>query len=291
MNFKKNPYRPQLEALWGKLSNVNGVLFLIVNQIENYEKQQESLWKKKDIKVPRFMGAVLSITDLTGPTHEGWPYNYPIGGLLVKGHEFAKMKEEIIRRISCFSVAQGYEAFETFLKDTTARYLHRNQGIADVNDVQDFEKQCCRSNKSDVKYWTAFVRFARKTYGGKDNDKLFGFLRKVTPELEVAENKNNRDMDLTKWYKAASVARHAITHSRLEIPEDSWRYLDKNDKIYFPCKNVGHRHFLALERKNAENCLSMFAEYGFLIFKCLSKQDSYKWNIVKGMRTETDLVI
>ena len=50
MTPQKNLYRPTLKALWGKLVDINGMLFLIANQIENYEKQQERLWKKKGIK-------------------------------------------------------------------------------------------------------------------------------------------------------------------------------------------------------------------------------------------------
>jgi len=285
MRVKRNPYLTPLKALWGKLANTNGVLFLIVEQIENYEKQQERLWKERNIKVPRFMGAALTITDLTGPTDNGWRYHYPVGGLSVKGHEFAKMKDEVIRRVSCFSVAQGYEAFETFLKDTVARYLHTHQNEACPKKIQKFENKWKMKDKSKIEYWMEFVR---KTYRGQGNEKLFEFLRDVVQELKVGEHDNTRCMDLTKWYKAASVARHAITHSRLEVKEGSWKYLDKNDQRYFPCKSEGRRHFLALRRKHAENCLEMFAEYGFLIFKCLSKNEGCKWNIVRGMGTERE---
>ena len=287
MGTKRNPYRPPLKALWGKLAHTNGVLFLIVQQIENYEKQQQRLWKEKDVKIPRFLGARLVITDLTGPTDSGWLFFHPINGFSVKGHEFARMKEEAIRRLSCFSVAQGYEAFETFLKDTVASYLHIHQSVAEAKDIRKFEKQCNRSDSSKVKYWMEFVRFARATYAGQENKKLFKFLRDVVPDLEVAEHNNTRGMDLTKWYKAASMARHAITHSRLEIKSGSWKYFDEKDRKYFPCKSEGERHFLAVRRKHAENCLNMFAEYGFLIFKCLSKKEGYQWDIVKGMRTKT----
>lgn len=287
MKHKRNTYRVQLKALWGKLNHINGILFLIVNQIGNYEKQQQSLWKQKNIKVPRFIGATLSMTDLTGPTDKGWLYHYPTGGFSVKGHEFTKMKEEVIRRVSCFSVAQGYEAFETFLQDTVARYLHVHQSVAKPKDIRKFEEQYNKGDRSKVKYWMELVRFARGTYGGMDNKKLFEFLRDFVPELKVGEHDNTKGMDLTKWYKAASVARHAITHSRLEVKECSWKYLDKNDQRYFPCKSEGGRHFLSIGRKHAENCLRMFAEYGFLIFKCLSKNEGYKWNIVRGMGMKT----
>lgn len=285
MVHKKNQYRTPLRALWGKLNHINGILFLIVNQIENFEKQQQRLWKKKNIKIPRFIGASLSMTDLTGPTDNGWPYHYPTGGFSVKGHEFAKMNEEVIRRISCYSVAQGYEAFETFLKDTVARYLHTHQSEVCPKKIQKFENKWKMKDKSQIEYWMEYVR---RTYRGQGNEKLFEFLRDVVPELKVGEHDNTKGMDLTKWYKAASVARHAITHSRLEVKEGSWKYLDKNDQRYFPCKSEGGRHFLALRRKHAENCLSIFADYGFLIFKCLSQKEGYKWNILRGIDTKRD---
>jgi hypothetical protein len=283
MAIKRNPYRTALKALWGKLNHINGILFLIVNQIERYEEQQQRLWKQKNIKFPRFAGYSLPMTDLTGPTDSGWLYHYPTGVFSVKGHEFAKMKEDVIRRISCYSVAQGYEAFETFLKDTVAGYLCVHPSKAKCRDVREFEERCGKTDRSKVTYWMELVRFAKGTYGGQDNRKLFRFLQDVVPVLKVAEKDNTRRMDLTKWYKAASVARHAITHSRLEIAEGSWNCLHKSDKTYFPCMTEGRRRFLVLKGKHAENCLRLFAEYGFLIFKCLSQSEGYEWNIVKGM--------
>jgi hypothetical protein len=286
MTPQRNLYRPTLKALWGKLVHINGMLFLIVNQIENYEKQQECLWKEKGIKFPRFMGAALPVTDLTGPTDNGWLYHYPAGGFSVKGHQFGKMKDEVTRRFSCFSVAQGYETFETFLKDTVARYLYLHPSAAKDKDIEKFEQEYKNMDRSNVKHWMELVRSTRVTYGGHANEKLFNFLRKNVPKLENAEHVNNRGMDLIKWYKAASVARHAITHSRLEIPHKAWKYLDKKDKTFFPCKNQGERHFLTIKRKHAEECLSMFAEYGFLIFKCLSEKEGYTSNIPRGMDME-----
>lgn len=287
MTTQKNLYRPTLKALWGKLVDINGMLFLIANQIENYEKQQEHLWKTKNIKFQRFMGASLTVSDLTGPTDNGWLYHYPAGGFSVKGHEFDIMKDEVIRRFSCFSVAQSYETFETFLKDTVARYLYLHPSAAIDKDIKKFEQKHKEMDSSNVKYWIELVRFARGTYGGQTNEKLFEFLRNAVPRLKKAEHNNNRGTDLIKWYKAASVARHAITHSRLEIPHKDWKYLDKKDKTFFPCKNQGEKHFLTITKTHAKNCLTMFAEYGFLIFKCLSEKEGYRWNIVRGMGVET----
>lgn len=285
MNRRKNPYRRPLNALWGKLANTNGTLFLATNTIENYETYAARTFKTKYPDIKRFAGAALSMTDLTGPTDKGWPYHYPVGGMWVEGHEFEQAKDGIIRRFSHFSFAQGHEAFETFLLDTMATYLRMHQSSAEPKDIHDFEKKGGPMDKSQTRYWEAFVRSTR-TYRGSNNEKLFKKLRLAAPELAAGEHKNTRKIDLTKWYQAASIARHAITHSRGEIEADPLNSLDKRGSLYFPCRTMGGKHVLCMDRRCAERCLEMFASYGFLVFKSLSKADGYPWVIIRDMKTD-----
>ena len=280
MSTVSNTLQEPLMDLWGRFNFLNGILLLLENQLNNFRKLFENglASKKRDLSHV-FVGVSLVVSDITGPTDNGWRLCYPAGGFHTQGQDYFRMADVIVRRESAWAVAQGYEAFETFLKNIAARYLHAHQNKAKREKLNKFEINGNSEGRvrSDIKYWQMFVRW--KYRGGKNNKELFKLLRGLAPGLADAETTNDRGMDLPKWYEAASVVRHAVTHCHLIVRPDQLHWIE-GGASYFPFQIENEAIILNLERKNAEKCLTTFAEYAFQVFKFLSKAGKYDWEIL-----------
>lgn len=283
MSVEANPFYEPLMAIWGRLNFISGLLHLLSNHLSNYGKMLRQTLTKHGKDFSRIMlGKSLPITDLTGRTDAGWLLQYPSGAFTAHGEEYLRMAEVIIRRESAWAVVQGYEAFETFLKDSLAAFLLPTPSAADTEKLRKFDTQAeCPRDRAQVLYWKHFVRYA---YSGRNNQDLFRVLRRCAPGLNKAERDNTRRIDLPKWYSAVSVARHAVTHSNLRIPPHASSRVP-DEKVFFPCENEDGERILNLKEKNADRCLQTFAEYAFQVFKFLSKATGNEWDILeKGSR-------
>ena len=68
----------------------------------------------KSSKLPPFLfGNSLVISDQTGPTDNGWQYNYPTGiHKTITFRNYTREIKEIVNREAGYSIAQSHEAFE-----------------------------------------------------------------------------------------------------------------------------------------------------------------------------------
>ena len=282
MSSTANPVFPPLAELFGRLNFLYGLLRLLSNQLQNFERTLRKKFEG-EAGLPKWLllGSSIPFTDLTGETDEGWLKYRPSGGFLVSGEQYIEAAKIIVRRNSAWTVSQGYEAFETFLLDAAAAFLFANQGEADRKKLHKFVTLARRDGlvPSHRRFWQSFVR---RFYRGKDNAKILGLLRSIASDLADAERDNNRGLDLRRWYRAASIVRHAVTHSDRAIEDPSGL---SEESTWFPCECRDGKRVLALDPKNAEQSLRTFAEYGFLVFKYLSQVQGYEWDILeKGFK-------
>jgi hypothetical protein len=148
----------------------------------------------------------------------------------------------LIAREAAWTVSQAYEAFETFLKDIVATYLQANKNQADSERIAKLDKKLPTLNNTDIAYWKEYVN----SYRGRNSSELFGCLRRLAPTLAMAEQNNNRQLDLILWYQRVSEVRHAATHSAMiirknrlkgwvpSIPMRGWAPVAAEPKILFP---------------------------------------------------------
>jgi hypothetical protein len=208
---------------------------------------------------------------------------YPTGGFGTKDEEFLAVADKLISREAAWATAQGFEAFESCLKDLVTAYYHAHPTVADPAALRKRERRLRQKglDPSDLNFWSTFVRLE---YRSADN--VLGVLRQVAPQLVEAEHKNNRVCDLTRWFAVVSELRHAVTHSsNLTIPKEKWSPLgldgQKLAEEMFSGVQQGGAYELQPTPKQANEALCRFAEYGYAAFKALCIAGCHEWHILR----------
>jgi hypothetical protein len=119
-----NPLQFPIDDLFAGLALINGLLHTFESQQRNFRSPvTASLERSKFDRANWVTGANLIIRDLTEWPAHGWAEYYPAGGFVAQGEEYLNLIEVFVQRQSAWSIAQGYEAFETFLFDFTANVM------------------------------------------------------------------------------------------------------------------------------------------------------------------------
>lgn len=259
-----NPIKPPLDNLFERLNDLYGLLSLLKSQLDNLRNLLNEIVEKRNLNLSDISEETsLVIRDLTEQPKNGWPIYYPSGQFVSRGEAYIRISDVLVNRESAWTISQGYEAFETFIKDVTTLFLYKD------------------SQYADIEFWGKLIRQSRKK-----NVEILKLLGEVAPELKKFEQKNNRNIDLTKWYKVVSEVRHASVHSNMLIKHkamSSWSGSDKKLLAgLFQGRYTDDGYLLEPTIKNARCNLTLFAEYAFLIFKCLSKLKNYNWEILQN---------
>ena len=283
MTDLNNPLQLSLDGLFGQLNLLNGLLFHLDNQLDVFKKLLRERWDDSGLDLSYLgAGAALVIKDLTEWPANGWARYYPSGKFMSKGEEFFQVSDELICRSALWTISQAYEAFETFIKNLAAYYLHRHQDEAQPEKIKKCKRNLEKNNcdPKDFDYWQRFVRLAYRK-----NEELLGYFRILSPEVEKAEKKNNRDVDLTEWFAIVGEARHAITHSNGIIKKSRIQVLTSGRlellKRYISGVETELGYKMNPSFKETNQNLVVFSEYGFVLFKALSSAKGYNWNILK----------
>jgi len=281
-----NPLNKPIYDLFYHLNTLNGLLFTLDNQLNNFEKLYREAISKKSFDVSSiFSGASLAIRDITEWPKDGWARYYPSGNFSSKGEEYFELIKVLLARESAWTVSQAYEAFERFLKDISATFLCENQDLAEIKNVKKFEsdKKSNNLNKTDTVFWRTYV-----DYHYKNNSEKLQFLRKLCPDISKGEIQNNRIIALTEWFGVVEELRHCATHSNFIIKTNRMKNWSKTKKEklqkYFSGNIIEEGYQLNITSKNATFCLELFSEYSFQIFKSLSLFKGYDWNILNKQK-------
>jgi hypothetical protein len=274
-----NPLHVPTHKLFEKLN-------FLYFQINYFRKRVETLKKEIRKNVANhdnfdienlFHGTSLVITDLTGPTDNGWLLKYPTGRHYVEGEEYIEQLDWFLEREATLTVRQGYEVFETFLYDITASFLHANQNQLDIDHFKD---NLPNKDTNNLEAWRSAVRglFRRKA-----NSQLIDYLRGFGKNLNKAESPefNNRELDLKDWYEVTTQLRHGSTHSLGVIKKEGINKLSQDQvellQVEYPGKFINSEYELNLSLDSAKSAITTYAEYGFAIFKSLSIGYDYEW--------------
>ncbi len=218
---------------------------------------------------------------------ESWE-SYASGGFAASGEKVFEMVKVIEYRSFAWTFAQGYEAFETFLKDVIAAYLLKNPHQADKKAEGEFRRYLTKKNRtySGIKYWRAFVEYG---YKGRHNSGFMTLLRNLAPDIAAMENKIRDRLCLPRWYETTGIVRDTVTHAncifaRGDRPEHA--RLLRRYKRFFPVRKESGVRKLRMTLNKTEVALGMLGGYAYLIFKGLSQQAGYHWRIFdKGWST------
>lgn len=278
---------PSIIKLFDRVEYYKGYINHLDHDIKHYsENLLEQLKTNKtlsEIGEIHLKGSILAISDLTGETDNGWEINFPLPtkGYWVTSKDYIEKNIDLIQVVSSTLFSQSYEALESYFKDILTQYFKNNCQIA----FETIGKINCVETKKHVD-WDKTVR---KLKTGSNNAELLNIFRILSSEFSHAENINNKNLNLVKWYKVISICRHIITHSNSVISSDTFNLLDLEEKniltSFFDIESqYGGDRKLKLSSKQASELLELICEYGFLIFKCLSKTNNLDWKILLHMK-------
>jgi hypothetical protein len=208
------------------------------------------------------------------------------GGFTTQGEQYRRAAEYLIRRNAGWAVAQGWERFETFLKDISAAFLAARPTAADPTKIAKHIAQLKSKTLPAPTTPAEWGHFVRKQYHGQDNAELFAFLRNVAPSIVSAETTNRATLGFARWYAIVAKVRHAATHSDDVIPKDKLAEIDAallESSFHGSRKANGYN--ITLQAHDAEQALNRFADYGFLIYKALSQKERWEWDVLGKGRT------
>lgn len=275
-----NAYRNPIENFFNRISYLQGTLFHLESALSNYLKIRNENFKNSlnDNKVDFELGSSLVISDLTGVTDNGWPLYYPTQSkyiLTISSYETETIN--LIKRETSYCLAQGYEAFEKFLKEILSLYFEEN--------TQEAIKQKLLDQNEN----TNSINWKEKLKSGKNNNELFKLIRKIS-NLEVSEKNNFKQINLNEWYEVYSLFRHSITHSEGKLLKDNkdFKKFNANQikylKKYFTYEDCREYIHFSIPRKLGNTILEILSEYAFMIFKELSIKSNQDWEILKYMK-------
>jgi hypothetical protein len=279
--------RESLDRFFGRMNDLNGWLHHLDVQLRFFRDNTRQRIADGELRATQFAaGSSLVIRDLTEKPSNGYPVYFPSGGFASEGAEFIAFADELVVRNAGWALAQGFERFESGLKDLLAAYY-----LANPSDVvaTDF-KRCAQSlqksglSSSSFDFWSRFVRSYRSA------DAVLAVLRTLAATLVAAETDNSYREDLRPWLKVVAEARHAVTHSNLVISRLKWDRLAPQERAILEQLVAGtltpDGFVLRPTVKQASAILARFVEYGYAAYKALCIREGRDWRLFEGQGTQ-----
>ena len=225
-------------------------------------------------------GSKLVIRDLTEQRPHGCPVFYSSGGFGTNGQAFLDMVDVLTAREAAWVTAQGFEAFETCVKDLLAAYYVANPSAVDPFASKKARQRLGQGGGSHdpSAFWSTYVRdFYRSA------DDVLVEIRRISPQLEDAEARNNCSRDVVSWFVVVSEVRHAVVHSNLTITTRRWDEWPAGRRLQVGTLFSGSHGPGGFELRptvrQATEALTGLAEYGYAAFKALSIAGQAEWRI------------
>ena len=245
--------------------------------------QIEKMVSPPEVERPAWSVACrLAVRDLTEFPPSGGARHYPTGGFVSLAEDHPQTWGAALSRNAAWTVSLSFEAFETFLKDVLAATLHAYEAVfSDAGVSAKVARIRDHLEGSDEQAWRRAI-----TYRHGSCSELLKLARKLGPTLCDAERKNNRGLNLKEWFIVANAVRDAVTHSDLAIrasrmegwPKQRLALLTK----HFPGNTTPKGHELCVTWEHADKVVTVFAEYGYSVFKALCLATAEEWRVLRG---------
>lgn len=270
--------RNALDRFFDRANQLNGLLHHLEAQLRWFRDSIQN--SQQDLESHLAAGSSLVIRDLTEWPSHGWAVYYSSGRFATRGKEFLDLVDILTAREAAWATAQGFEAFETCVKDLLAAHYFAVPSAADPAALMKQELSLNRAgyHRGEAGFWTMYVR---RRY--KSADKTLAEIRRIAPQLEEAERRNNYPRDVASWFAVVSEVRHAVVHSNLAIATRSWAAwppdLQKLAQALFTGTHGPNGFELRPSVKQATDALTGLVEYGYAAFKALSLAAQTEWRV------------
>lgn len=253
----KNIYRGNLDLYFETITDfkhsANRLNKVLLNDVEKY-KTEKSIYSSM---------TALVIGDWTGQTENGWklPFHTGIGKITEKENYPVEINNMLSREF-CLAFSQCYEALEKFLKDCVDSKIQNNA---------EYKKRIGFNEN-----------YSRKELKGGDN--IYKLIKKAGGKRLINYSKNNNNnFKFKEIFTIFSEVRHCVTHNKgclevSKIPNDKY-YKNLFEFLFNKNKLEGKTILIEFDIKLLNKSLIYLAEFGFQIYKILSEEDNYEWEI------------
>jgi hypothetical protein len=253
-----------MEELLRRLKTLNGFIHLLAHQLNIFQKTSIKSFEEKDVDSSKvFAGFALIIPDLSTPDNQHFLNHVHGGAYVKKGDEYFKAGEELVKNWSSWTIAQSYEAFETFLRDIAAYFFRAQRPQKPIGSLQQIP-----IDTDNIDAWKSYFR-ERKW----DPSNILNLLRLIEPEIEKTERHNILRLDIQQWFSIYTSVRHAVTHSNSRLMRQdikaSAASIEEILPAFFPGSWVEDTYYINCSQENAINIIKLIGAYAFLIYKNL----------------------
>lgn len=171
--------------------------------------------------------------------------------------------ERILSYVSCLTITQIFEVFESFLKNVLAELISQNPCL--------FFKLGLENNSIDFDH----IRTQLFKIQGKSNKGFIKALRKISPFFREFEQHNIWERNMSHWFELIARVRDLVVHSRLKINTDFKDYISEIHRkklfdLHFKITGIEPNEKIQLTPYQASSIIDYMFEYAHLIYKSLS---------------------
>lgn len=248
-----------------RLSSLNGFLSILDNQLNLFRDRTIKAFEETEIDISAIAsGYALIIQDLSEQSEKNKVPFFPIGSFIRRGEEYFLAADDLIAKWSEFTLAQVFEAFESYTRDQAATLFWIFPPKLPVGKLRHMP-----INVSDYCAWQSFFRERRW-----DIFSILDMFRKHSPKLKILEHCDSIDLNLLEWLKILGAIRHAVTHSNSLLSKDDIRIDQNQAKLLlrnnFPGEWEGDTYNLSITPTKATKNIEIAASYAHLIYKTLA---------------------
>lgn len=240
---------------------------------ESFLNERKKQLKTESSQNRTLISAITSYRDLSqlAPKENlycpNFSYHLEVNGL-------DKEIEEIISQDCCLAVAQGYEAFESFLINILTEFLLNNPEKMVLLKILEVKLYLTKET----------IRGMLKKMQGVNNKGLLALVRKLSPHFKSYEIKNIHKVNISQWFDLISMVRHTLIHNRQIISPKLLEYLEKQraNEMFdgqFKRRKIGKHIRIYLEKNTATDILNWLNSYAHFIFKSLSVDNKFSLNV------------
>jgi hypothetical protein len=249
-----------LEDYFNEILRIEGNLIVTEVFLKNHKEYQVL----RDPENRQLISAITSYRDLSFPKGQNNLFS-PRFSFSLTVDELERRIEDIISQQACMSIAQGYEAFESFLINILVEVLNRHPEKAVKLNVIEEGTVLTRSELKKL------VRSKQ----GTNNKGLLGFVRRLSAHFREYERNNIFEVNFSEWFDMISMVRHILVHERQKISDGLLDYL-KTKKVnemferHFTRRKIEADVHISLNRHSASDILNWMNSFAHFIFKGLS---------------------
>lgn len=255
MNYLKR----HLESLFIECTSLDANLLVLESLVSSKSQDLEENFPFPNYEL---IGMITTYRDLSQLEGGNNLYNTQVGYSL-NTKNLPTEVTRLLSYISCLTITQVFEVFESFLKNILSEIIYQNPPLTHELKLPNIYNSFQEIRKDIFKIQ------------GTSNKGFIKVLRKISPFFKKHESNNIWDKNMSHWFDLIARIRNLVVHSRLVISPEFEDYINEvHRKVLFT------QHFTIYESNatkkieltpyQAHSITHHLFEYAHLIYKSVS---------------------